>query len=404
MNKKLIALAVAAVMAPAAAMADSGNVTIYGKMEASYDNISTGKAGQDTLNRISSNSSYLGFKGTEDLGNGLSAIWQVEQQVNADSNDSTTGTSSATSFGGGGTRNTFVGLSSKTMGTMVLGTHDTPYKLGTLKLNVFGDSMGNYTSIVGSANGTNVRDLRGANVAAYISPTFNGFHGAIATGMLNEAGNSGNSNPSLWSATGVYDNGQLFASLSYEVQKTADVTAAAAGITCLNTTTGVSTVRAVGACVAATEVAVGGTAAILAADAYDTKGTKLGLGWDFKQGTKIGMVYERLSDSRSDQAGSRNAYVLNVAHTMGNNVIKAQYGKANDGDSAVDTSAKNWAIGVDHNLSKRTSIYALYTKTDNAEGARYGVGGTKTTGMYQPATTGLGEDPRAVSLGVKHSF
>lgn len=414
MNKKLIALAVAAVMAPAAAMADSGNVTIYGKMEASYDNISTGAAGQDTLSRISSNSSNLGFKGTEDLGNGLSAIWQIENQINVDSNGSAT--SAASANGAAGTRNTFVGLSSKTMGTVLLGTHDTPYKLGTLKLNVFGDSMGNYTSIVGSANGTNVRDLRLGNVAAYISPTFNGFHGAIATSQLNEAGNSGLSNPSAWSATGVYDNGQLFASLSYEIQKYADVgaTAAATGTyVCTGTSvTGNVTAATAAAATIACQALTGGsgstatavvaaTAAVAAADAYDTKGTKLGLGWDFKQGTKVGFVYERLADSRASNAGSRNAYVLNVAHTMGNNVIKAQYGKANDGETAADTSAKNWAIGVDHNMSKRTSIYALYTKTDNAEGAAYGVGGTKTTGVYAPA---VGDDPRAVSLGVKHSF
>lgn len=404
MNKKLIALAVAAVMAPAAAMADSGNVTIYGKMEASYDNISTGAAGQDTLSRISSNSSQLGFKGSEDLGNGLSAIWQIENQINVDSNGSAT--SAASANGAAGTRNTFVGLSSKTMGTFILGTHDTPYKLGTLSLNVFGDSMGNYTSIVGSANGTNVRDLRLGNVAAYISPTFNGFHGAIATSQLNESGNSGLSNPSAWSATGVYDNGQLFASLSYEIQKYANTDAGAgASVTCLNTSTGVSTSQAnAAACTGqgGSYIVTATTAAgAAAAEAYDTKGTKLGLGWDFKQGTKVGFVYEKLNDSRTTQAGTRNAYVLNVAHTMGNNVIKAQYGKANDGETAVDTSAKNWTVGVDHNLSKRTSIYALYTKTDNAEGATYGVGGTKTTGAYTPAA---GEDPRAVSLGVKHSF
>lgn len=410
MNKKLIALAVAAVMAPAAAMADSGNVTIYGKMEASYDNISTGASGQDTLSRISSNSSYLGFKGTEDLGNGLSAIWQVENQINVDSNGATASTAAN---GGAGTRNTFVGLSSKTMGTVLLGTHDTPYKLGTLKLNIFGDSMGAYTSIIGASSGISAsnaaggRDLRLGNVIAYISPTFNGFHGAIATAMLNEPGNLGVSNGSAWSATGVYDNNQLFASLSYEVQKTPE--AAAGGVTydtCRAAGTGtmfqiISATAANDCPGTATLVTEGGLSSAAATDAYDNKGTKLGLGWDFKQGTKVGMVYERLADSRANNAGTRNAYVLNVAHTMGNNVIKAQYGKANDGETAPDTSAKQWTIGVDHNMSKRTSIYALYTKMDNAEGAVYNVGGTKTTGVYTPAA---GEDPRAISLGVKHSF
>lgn len=354
MNKKLLAFAVAAAFtAPMVANADSGNVSIYGIAHVSYDNINTNAPGQDTLSRISSNSSRIGFKGTEDLGNGLSAVWQMEQQVGMDSGSVANMTA----------RNTFVGLSSKSVGTLLAGTHDTPYKLGTGKLDVFGDTMGDYNTIIGNVNGANVRDLRLGNVVAYITPTFNGFHAAIAASMLNEAGNAGQANPSAWSATAVYDNGPLFLSLSHEVQKTAN--------------------------------------AAPATDGFDTKGTKLGAGYAFGA-TKVGVVYERLTDSRSNMAGSRNAYVLNVAHTMGANVIKASYGKANDGASAADTSAKNWTVGFDHNLSKRTAVYALYTKTDNASGATYGVGGAGAGGIYNAAAAG--EDPRAISLGMKHSF
>lgn len=368
MNKKLLALAVAAALVPAAAMADSGNVTIYGQANASYDNINTGANGQDTLHRISSNSSRLGFKGTEDLGNGLSAVWQIESSINLD-----------TAAGNLGGRNSFVGLNSKAMGTALLGRHDTPYKLATGGLDVFGDTMGDYNTIISNVQGVVIRDLRLDNVAAYISPTFSGFHAAIATSMLNEAGNGALSNPKAWSLAGIYDNGPLFASLAYEKQDTAEVLAAAA---------------------VAAVPGNAGTAAVAAADARDTKGVKLGLGYKFGT-TRLGLIYEKLTDSRADNAGTRNAYVLNVAHTMGANVIKASYGKANDGASALDTAAKNWTIGVDHNFSKRTSVYALYTKTDNAAGATYGIGNGGAGGAY---VAGAGEDPRAVSLGMKHSF
>lgn len=364
MNKKLLALAVAAALAPAAAMADSGNVVVYGQFGASYDNIDTGAANQDTLSRISSNNSRIGFKGTEDMGNGLSAIWQMEHRIDLDSNNNVTNTANTTSMS---TRNTFVGLSSKAMGTVLAGTHDTPYKLATGSLDVFADTMGDYNNIVGTVNGANVRDLRLGNVVAYITPTISGFHAAIATSQLNEAGNTTQANPSAWSMAAIYDNGPLFASLSHEIQKT---------------------------------VRAENTAAT-----YATKGTKIGVGYKFGA-TKVGFVHERLSDDStatpSANAGTRNAYVLNVAHTMGANVIKASYGKANDGETAGDTSAKNWTIGVDHNLSKRTSVYALYTKTDNATNATYGVGGSSVTGQYTAATAG--DDPRAVSLGMRHSF
>lgn len=361
MNKKLIALAVAAAIAPAAAMADSGNVAIYGVMSVSYDNVSTGATNQDTLHRISSNNSYMGFKGTEDLGNGLNAVWQIEQTVNVDNGAATTG-----GIFSGAQRNTFIGLSSKTMGTVLAGTHDTPYKLGTARLDVFADTLGDYNNIIGNVNGANVRDLRLGNVLAYISPTINGFHAAIATSMLNESGNNTSTvsydNPSAWTATAIYDNGPLFASLSYEKQNS-------------------------------------GTSATVTS-AYDTKGTKLGLGYNFGQGTKAGLVYERLSDSRADQAGTRNAYALNVAHTMGANTIKVQYGKANDGASTADTAATNWTIGADHAFSKRSSIYALYTNMSNGAGATYGIG--VASGAYVPATGS--DDPHAVSIGLKHSF
>ncbi len=349
MNKKLMAFAVAAAFAaPMVANADSGNVVIYGKIEGSYDYVNTSTSGNDKLNRVSSNSSFVGFKGAEDLGNGLSAIWQVENQVAIDNQ------AGATS--GWNTRNTFIGLSSKSMGTFLAGNHDTPYKLGTNKLNVFGDSMGNYTTLVGSANGTNVRDLRLGNVLAYITPTFSGFHAAIATSMLNEAGNGAIENPKAWSYMAMYDNGPLFASLSHERQDSA---------------------------------------------AADTRGTKLGLG--YKMGaTQVGLVWEKLSDNSGAVAGDRTAYMLTAAHTMGNVVVKGALGRANDGDSAANTSAKQYTLGADYNFSKRTAAYALYSKLNNEAGGMYRLGGVRAGGAY--TTVAAGEDPSVISIGMKHSF
>ena len=380
MQKKIIALAIAGLSG--AAFAQS-NVTIYGQMNASYDNVSTNAPGQDTLNRVSSNSSRLGFKGEEKLGSGISAVFQIENAINLDAGATTTLA----------TRNTFIGLKGG-FGTALAGNHDTPYKLSTGSLDPFADTIADANNIISSSNGTNVRDLRLGNVLAYISPTWSGFHAAIATSMLNESGNAALSNPKAWSMTGIYSNGPLFLSLAWEKQKTAEVLAG--NLYCMAQATGVITVKA--AC-AATDTQIGGATA--AADAYDTKGVKLGAGYTLGS-TKFGLVYERLTASRTANAGTRNAYVLNVAHTMGANVIKAAYGKANDGkDGTTETGAKNISIGLDHNLSKRTAVYALYTKTDNEAGATYNIGGNGAGGAYTPAA---GKDPRAISLGMKHSF
>lgn len=97
MNKKLIALAVAAAVAPAAFAAEN-EVILYGQANAAIviDNTN------DNLFSIDSESSRIGLKGTENLGNGLSAFFQIESAVNIDDG----------SRGGFGTREGWVGLKS----------------------------------------------------------------------------------------------------------------------------------------------------------------------------------------------------------------------------------------------------------------------------------------------------
>ena len=119
MNKKLLASAViAAVAASPAAFAES---TVYGKMHTSVDAIDydNGRDNREVNNR----SSRLGFKGSEDLGNGLKAIYQIEFGIRSDG-----GQEQVTGDGHTSLRNTFVGLASD-WGTFLVGRHDTPMKM-----------------------------------------------------------------------------------------------------------------------------------------------------------------------------------------------------------------------------------------------------------------------------------
>ena len=127
MNKKLVAVAVAGLLAaPLAAQAQTANVTLYGRLNLTLEGVSgsqtqaagTSAPGQNvnrTVYRVSSNSSRLGVRGSESLGGGLSAIFQIESSINGDS--------------GGGTlagRETFVGLQG-TWGTVKIGNFLAPY-------------------------------------------------------------------------------------------------------------------------------------------------------------------------------------------------------------------------------------------------------------------------------------
>ena len=120
MNKKLVAVAVAGVLAaPLAAQAQTANVTLYGRLNLDAEVVNGRPAGTNISNpnvyRVSSNSSRLGVRGTESLGGGLNAIFQLESSINADA--------------GGGTlagRETFVGLQGG-WGTFKIGNYLAPY-------------------------------------------------------------------------------------------------------------------------------------------------------------------------------------------------------------------------------------------------------------------------------------
>src|SRR3982074_1216898 len=97
MNKKLVALAVAgALAAPFAVQAQTANVTLYGRLNMDIEFIKGQQpdGSNPTVNRVSSNSSRFGLRGTESLGGGLNAIFQLESNVSGD-----TGHAAASSLG-----------------------------------------------------------------------------------------------------------------------------------------------------------------------------------------------------------------------------------------------------------------------------------------------------------------
>ncbi len=113
--------------------------------------------GQDNdvdATRVSQNSSYIGFKGSEDLGNGLKALFQYETTVNFDS---------GTGFGG--SRDSFVGLSHANAGTVVLGNLTGPTRaLGAaLDVNPGATGIGANSGLIGKIAGSTLKSSVVAN-------------------------------------------------------------------------------------------------------------------------------------------------------------------------------------------------------------------------------------------------
>lgn len=351
MKKSLIALAVAgAVSAPA--FAATSNVDVYGVMNIAIEDTN----GTLVSPGVVSNTSRIGFKGTEDLGGGLKAVWQIESGISG--NGTVTGTGAALA-----NRNTFVGLAGG-FGTVVMGRHDTPYKLGTGSLDPFADTIADYN--LGRLNGVellmNSHDARVGSALAYISPTWSGFHFAAAMVLENEAAAAGFEDSSdALSLTGVYSNGPLFASLSYQNVK--DIVAAGA----------------------------------------DSKATKLGLGYTFGD-AKVGFIYEKVKADTT--TSDRKTWLLNGSYAMGPMVLKAQYGKVDNAffSTTANVDQTMWSLGLDYNLSKRTTAYFVYGNGDSNQTVAALTLATPVTGATAAMSATSANDVSGWNIGIKHSF
>ncbi|MDO8997502.1 MAG: porin [Sediminibacterium sp.] len=335
-----------AVSAPA--FAATANVDVYGRMAFSLDYVDTNNLVGDGADVVTGrdNVSRFGLKGTEDLGNGLAAIWQIETALNT----STTGV--------GSLRNTFIGLSSKSLGTVILGRHDTPYKMATGSLDVFSDTAGDYNTIIGTTSAGTIYDNRAPQMVAYLSPTWTGFSFAAAYAETKNVEAGAGDNQQGFSTMAKYVNGPIFASLAYETFS------GAAG---------------------------GGSTATAETEAYKAGlGVKLG-------GFQLGAVYEIIDSDAAASANERDAYYANAMYSIGAFDLKAAYGMAKDGESAASTEMDFYAVGADYNLSKRTKLFGVYTSLANGNGTALS---QSTTGY----TAAAGQDVEIVSVGAVHTF
>ncbi|MGB5649653.1 MAG: porin [Sedimenticolaceae bacterium] len=350
MNKKLLAAAVvAAVAASPAAFADS---TVYGKLHTSLDYTDFDQKGDEDLDRITggswkvqSRASRLGFKGSEDLGNGLKAIYQIEFGI-----DSTGGEQQNTSTGFTTQRNTFVGLSGD-WGTALVGRHDTPMKMAFYASGneVLGDSIIDLnagTSLIGV-----FQEVRASNAIAYVSPNFSGFTvvGAIVPGEEIETPLTGPADPyqpkGKEARDGLADHYSLGAMYSGNGLKVSG------GYENLDNQAGGVSARAAN---------------------NDMKTWQLGGTYTWNN-LQVGGEYQNTTDYDFVDNQDYYAWALTGKYTMGNNAIMAVYTNSETSPD-VDPKTKTWGWGLagEHNLSKRSKVYAAYAynKDDRPSGEK----------------------------------
>lgn len=375
MQKKLIALAIAG-LASSAAFAQS-NVTIYGSVDvgvAFRGSENGGVNNVDSRREITSGGSAgnrLGFRGAEDLGNGLKAIFELEYSLDAD-----VGTTSATKWGN---RHSYLGLTGG-FGTVVAG------RLDGVRYGVYGTydpfangSMGNFTQMT-------VQYDRADNAVAYISPKWSGFGLVLAyatntNGQENSrgygTGNGNNGDDRLYTIMGTYDNGPISLRVDYETTTTQDAANLAGGKKLYVFTTGGSYDFGV--------VKIGGVYDVIKGDQSSFIGANT-------NGLDCANVVTCTGNGQYD----RRNWFVSASAPIGKFTLMANYGRVKNKEQN-DADASKWAIGAKYDLSKRTNLYTAYSRIKNDDNSTFEI-------SQSAASNGGGHGISGFELGMRHQF
>lgn len=369
MQKKIIALAVAGLIA-APAFAQS-NVTMSGyvsqgvafsKVSGSIVPTQNGSGSQIFDSRYS----RIRFAGVEDLGGGLKADFMIETRLLAD-------TATLNGFGGG---NDWVGLSGK-WGSLKLGRIDKYYSDGIgielSRANSF-TSHGTLSLLAQIEGAYHAGVSRWNNLIQYDTPRMNGFAATLAyssrfagtDGQLQNNADKGDA----WYASANYFNGPIYVGASlFDSDTEGSLTGAGAS------------------------------------------GYRLYGSYTFPMGLKIGLAYDHAKvDAGLGAFTKRNAWLLPITYMTGPHAIYFAYGKAGSTKNQVGgiwgTGATFWNLGYDYALSKRTSIGANWTQMNNKTASNYELflNSALTTDLGAPRVVAAGQDSRQFAINIAHTF
>ena len=395
MNKKLLTVAIGAALA--VPMFAQAAVTVGGQahMSADYADTYLGTAVTSDSKKvwnISSNVSNLFFKAEEDLGGGLKGVFFLQEYFRLDDNGGATQTGQNNAYASpsmnGGTRMhdapAYVGLSSSSFGSILLGNMDTPTKNTGRAVDLFGNA-------IGDSRNAGADNTRFQNSVFYNTPNFGGVVVTVAystnadngivtptTGSPNGyapvgPASSTNTRQVYGPALGVkYDQGPLMVAAAY-----------------MQLTDRLAT----------------------SATAYD-ENTIANLAASFKVGpARIVGFYQQAKANGNVVDTDADTYGIGAAFTFGNETIKAQYYNVTKSQTArTDVSSSVYALGYDHAFSKTLTGYVAVAAASNdatvvgvtAAGNNVGMTGGGGHGDTLPNVGG--GDQNGLSLGIIFNF
>ena len=408
MQKKIVALAVAGLSTAAFAQT---NVTIYGVADVSGQGISASqsKATVDAAGNVfalQSNSSLLGFKGTEDLGNGLKGLFQIETEVNLAGNRNVNNgtTNSGVAYGTKTTafssmRDSYIGVSTK-YGTGLAGYLSTPLRSSLTSFDVMPGATGSSQIDVqmGSIRAHNVgysTAIR-ATAIAYAMPTLYGFDASIAY-----TGSNNNGTTNTTDAT----------SCTGSVSACSIAPQSAFGLNLGWTGYGVNVKGAF----QQNNNNVTPNATTNAGNYGDYTSYLLGAQYTGVQNLKLSTVYLRntlgtngVSALTANGAGkvTNNQLWAGASYRVGNwePRVSASWSSDVNGSTYQQLGSRQWTANLGYYLSKRTQVYGLVSNLNNSANQSYAFG-QQTSSMGATGTAGTtGMNLFTYGMGMRTTF
>lgn len=351
-----VMLAVLAVCGTSAALAQS-SVTLYGRVNTSIEHQKLGNA---SATGLVSNSSFIGFRGTEDLGNGLKAGFVLEAQFNSD-DGSGAGTNGALNF----ERNSEVNLSGN-FGMVRLGSFD-PYSY-----SVTADAVSMHNHDTGpTADALYSLAASKGNVIAYRTPTIAGFDAELQYRFGEKAKKTFTSQglPTItngqdeggWNLGANYANGPLGLGFGYSTEKIKSLT---------TTDSGKKQQYAFRASYQIADLTLAG-------------------------------YYQKQKNSSTGTTAKRDVFRLAAMYVIGASELHANIGRADKwkvNGAKEGKAPTQWTLAYNYNLSKRTKVYALYSSINNAQESEIG------SGSFDLSTQEDSYKFRTFGVGIRHFF
>ncbi len=363
MKKSLLALAVFGAFAGAAQAQSS--ITIYGLIDQGIVHSSNAAPNGDSKTALAAatQSNRIGFTGTEDLGSGMKAFFRLESQFLGDTGAIDDPTASSVLF----RRAANVGLAGG-FGTLTLGRQTDPFYIAyasgdTRPAYLMGSSL---QPFVKAGRAANMQLLWVDNGISYTTPDLNGFKATVYYAFGEQTGDS-------------------------SAGKQQGLTA--------NYVAGPLTVNA-------------GFVQTYSKTAGTTFGEKNGQAYTINGGYTFGPATVRASWSSFKDPiidAKFDVYGLSALYAVSSTVdVSAGYYRLNGKNVTAAQDANLFGVEADYKLSKRTTLYAAYARSNDGQvlGALHSTGaGTAPTGAGASGAGGNEKDTQNVfAVGVRHTF